>query len=442
MLPAAQRNEMKEMRSVTSTVVLVGLTAGLASVYGCTVSADDPGNPFTMPMAGSGGGGTVFPGAGTTGSNAGSATAGGSAMAGSATGGSAPTAGSGTGGATTGGQSTAGASGTGTGGGSVGGGAITKVWKSDGCGKAFAGQSGAKVTIQTMGTKPDMCPNADPTKCCADKLGGMDTCGPYTVTREYYVYMPANYDMNKAYPLILEGPGCGGSGIPSNIYPLPDIANQSIRIGLTPPPNSIGHGTNENQGCFDDKEGDDSVDWVYYENFYDKLNAEVCFDRNRVFSAGNSSGSWFSNELGCKYAGDATRPVRGVLPNTGGLPNEPQFVPTCTTKPMAGMWVHEINDSTNGFAGNKVAIDRAIKVNGCTGAMSYDAKVTANEIQDFPIGGNNPAATCKLLKGCPEIHPLVVCALPGNQHGGHDSVVNPGFATFVKQFSAGNFLTQ
>ena len=35
-----------------------------------------------------------------------------------------------------------------------------------------------------------------------------------------------------------------------------------VRVGLTPAPNSIGHGTNENQGCFDDKEGDDSVDWV------------------------------------------------------------------------------------------------------------------------------------------------------------------------------------
>jgi poly(3-hydroxybutyrate) depolymerase len=344
------------------------------------------------------------------------------------------------GGATTGGGSTAGSAGMGSGGGS-GGGDITKVWKSDGCGKAFAGQSGAKVTIATAGMK-----DAN----CADKLGGQPKCGLWgqagsawqtePVPRDYYVNLPANYDMNKAYPLVIEGPGCGGNG--TNIYPLPDIANQVIRIGITPPPNYVGHGTNENQGCFDDKEGDDSVDWVFYENFYDKLNQDVCFDRNRVFSAGNSSGSWFSNELGCKYAGDPKRPVRGVLPNTGGLPNEAQFEPTCTTKPMAGMWVHEVGDTTNPFTGNKFAIDRAIKVNGCTGAQSYDAKVAANEFQNFPIGGNNPDNTCQLLKGCPETTPLVVCPLPGNQHGGHDSVVNPGFATFIKQFSAGNFLTQ
>lgn|GEM_PF-1638916 len=427
--------------SVTSTVVLVGLTAGLAAIYGgCTVSDDGGGGMPTFPSSGTGGT-SVSPGAGTSagGTANGAGTSG--MTAGTATGGAMATAGSTSGGETTGGTAPmAGASGTGTGGG-TGGGAITKVWKSDGCGKAFAGTSGAKVTIATAGMK-----DAN----CADKLAGQPKCGLWgqagsawqtmPVPRDYYLTMPANYDMNKAYPLVIQGPGCGGNG--TNVYALPDIANQVIGVGITPPPNYIGHGTNENQGCFDDKEGDDSVDWVFYENFYDKLNAEVCFDRNRVFSAGNSSGSWFSNELGCKYAGDPKRPVRGIMPNTGGLPNEPQFSPTCTKSPMAGMWVHEINDGTNPFTGNKFAIDRALKVNGCTGASSYDAKVAANEFSNFPIGGNNPDNTCQLLKGCPEIHPLVVCPLPGNQHGGHDSVVKPGFATFVKLFTAGNFLTQ
>jgi len=437
MLPAAQRNEMKEMRSsVTSTVVLVGLTAGLASIYGgCTVSADDPANPFTNPTAGSSGSGTVLPGAGN-GSGGSTGTAGSGVTAGSTSGGAA-TAGSTTGGASTAGSGpTAGASGTGTGGAAPGG-DLTKVVKSAGCGKATTVQSGAKVTLATMGTK-----DAN----CADKLGGQARCGLWgqagsawmttPLPRDYYVNLPANYDMNKAYPLVFEGPGCGGKG--TDIYPLTDVANQVIRVGVSPPPNSIGHGTNENQGCFDDKEGDDSVDWVFYENMYDKLSQDVCFDRNRVFSAGNSSGSWFSNELGCKYAGDATRPVRGVLPNTGGLPTDPAWVPKCTTAPMAGMWVHEINDMTNGFAGNKVAIARAMKVNGCTGATGYDDAT----LENFPIGGGNPDDTCKLIKNCPALHPLVVCALPGKEHGSHDNVVNPGFSTFIKQFSAGAFITQ
>lgn len=433
--------------SITSKTVLVGLLAGLGGgVYGCS-SGDNtptptfPGNTAGTTTTGTGGsaGSGVIPTAGTVSTGGTVTTTGGSeGTAGSAVGGSVTTAGTSTGGSagasgagTSGSAGASGSAGTGTGGGTAVGGEITKVVKSMGCGKPFAGTSGAKVTIQTMGTK-----DAN----CADKLNGVPKCGAWSTPRDYYINMPANYDMNRAYPLIIEGPGCGGNG--TNIYPLPNIANDSIRIGITPGPNSLGHGTNENQGCFDDKEGDDSIDWVFYEDFYDALNQTVCFDRNRLFSAGNSSGSWFSNELGCKFTGDAMRPVRGVLPNTGGLPTEPQFVPTCTNKPMAGMWVHEINDGTNPFAGNKVAIDRALKVNGCTGATSYDAKVAANEIQDFPIGGGKPDNTCKLLKGCPEIYPLVVCALPGNQHGGHDDVVNPGYPVFLKQFNQGNFITQ
>jgi poly(3-hydroxybutyrate) depolymerase len=294
---------------------------------------------------------------------------------------------------------------------------ITDVVKTAGCGKAFSGQSGAKVTIQTSGVK-----DAD----CADKLNGVPKCGPWSTPRDYYVYLPQNYDPTHAYTLIFQGPGCGGNG--TNVYSLDNnVNNTAIRVGLTPGPNSLGHATNENQGCFDDREGDDSIDFVFYELLFDKLSTEICFDKNRVFASGNSTGGYLANELGCKYAGDPLRPIRGVLVNTGGLPTEPQWTPTCTNAPMAGMWVHEIGDTTQPFNGNKVAIDRAMKVNGCTIGTSYDTA----QFDNYPIGGGNLDSTCKKLKGCPALYPLVVCALPGNQHGSHDSIVNPSFATFV-----------
>ena len=432
--------------SVTSNVVLVVLVGGIASVWGCTVS-DDGGN--------GGGGGDIFGTAGTTTTMAGTSstmnmsgsptTGGGTGTAG--TGGSSSTAGTGGAPATagTGGvPATAGTGGVsgGSGGGSTNG-PITKVWKSDGCGKAFGGSPGQKATIMTMGVKA-----AD---CAAKTQGGEPRCGPWgtadstwqktPLPRDYWVYLPANYDNTKAYPLLFEGPGCGGNG--GGVYGLAGIKDQVIRIGISPANPSIGHGTNAGQGCFDDKEGDDSVDWVFYETLYDQvLNTQLCFDRNRVFSAGDSSGSWFSNEVACKYAGDAKRPVRGALPNTGGLPNQPQFEPTCTKSPMAGMWVHEVNDPENPFSGNKFAIARAMTVNGCTGSSDYDDAVAKGMVADFPIGGGNDPGTCKLIKGCPEIYPLVVCALPGNNHASHPTVVEPGFPTFLKLFNQGNFLTQ
>ena len=160
-----------------------------------------------------------------------------------------------------------------------------------------------------------------------------------------------------------------------------------------------------------------------------------------MFAVGNSSGAWFANEVGCKYAGDPTHPIRGIMPNTGGLPNQTAYKPTCTSKPMAGMWSHEIGDTTNPFSGNIYAIDRAMAVNGCTMGNSYATAA----FDPFPIptaAGGMDNASCKKMRGCPEIYPLVVCPLPGTGHGSHDNVANYGFPVFLKLFSTGNLITQ
>jgi poly(3-hydroxybutyrate) depolymerase len=283
-------------------------------------------------------------------------------------------------------------------------------------------------TIVTMGVK-------DPN--CAAKLGGQPKCGAWSTPRDYYVYLPVGYDESQPYPLVFEGPGCGGNG--TQIYPLTDpypagssnAGDTVIRIGLTPAPNSLGHGTNENQGCFDDKEGDDSLDWVFYETLYDKLNEELCFDRHRVFGSGNSSGSWMANELGCKYAGDPVRPIRGVVTNTGGLPDQTAYRPTCTNAGMAGMWVYEAGES--GQAGpyaERRAIARAMPLNGCTATTLDIAKFEA-----FPVNYAPSDALCQRMLDCDPLYPIVTCMLPGNGHGSHDAVVNPGFSTFLKLFS-------
>lgn len=305
---------------------------------------------------------------------------------------------------------------------------ITSAVKTPGCAKTPPAMGGAR-TVNTMGTKaPD----------CADSK-----CGPWNYVRQYVVTLPAGYVSSKAYPLVFEGPGCGGSA--TNVYPLndgtaPNVGNSVIRVGVTPPPNDIGHSTNPNQGCFDDREGDDSVEFAAYEAIYDKVADEFCFDKNRVFIGGNTSGGTWANEIGCKYAGNASRPIRGVFANGAALPTEPKYRPTCSTKPMAGLWSHAVGDTIVPFAGAKEAISRAMQVNGCTIGTSYDDAVAMNALEDFPIGTTNPPNTCRKIKGCPGLYPLVVCALPGTAHSSNDTVVNPGVSTFIKLFSAGPFI--
>lgn len=308
---------------------------------------------------------------------------------------------------------------------------ITEVVPSNGCGVAALQTPGMAVrgTLQTMGTKdPD----------CADSK-----CGPWSYEREYFVTLPLGYDALRPYTLVFQGPGCGGTG--ENVYPLRDGVLDSngnadgsiIRVGLTPPPNDIGHANNPGQSCFDESEGDDSVEWAFYEDLYDRLEGQLCFDKNRVFVAGNGSGGGrFADELACKYAGDASRPIRGVISNSGDWSMNPQYLPTCTTKPTAGMWVHEFGDQIREWGLTKLAIARAMKVDGCTIGAGYDEAT----LEDFPIG-NKPSKTCEKIMGCPAVTPLVVCLLNGNGHGSHDDVVNPGAVAFLKLFMSPPLLT-
>jgi poly(3-hydroxybutyrate) depolymerase len=420
--------------SVASSVLVVGLVAGVALVgcggggggnnfgggAGTTGTAGATGTAGSTGVAGSTGTAGTVGGAGSTGSAGATGTAGSIGNAGT-------TGNAGSTGGAAGATGTAGVGAAGAGGGAAGaaaGGDITKVAPSAGC-NMDPGPTGMQ-TIMTSGTK-----DAD----CADKLNNVKKCGAWSVQRTYYINLPGGYDKTKPYPLLFEGPGCGGGG--NNLYNNPALAAMVIRIGMSPPPNSVGHGTNENQGCFDDKEGDDSVDWPFYTAVWDKLATTLCFDKNRVFAGGNSSGAWFSNEVGCKFAGDPVHPIRGIMPNTGGLPDQPMFKPTCTTNGMAGMWVHGTGDQTNPFTGNIYAMNRAIGVNGCPAGMTYANSIAAAD--PFPLGGDT--TSCKRFKGCSPLFPMVVCPLNLNDHGGHESVVNPGWVAFLKLFQAAPLFT-
>ncbi len=428
------------MRVWENNLVLLTWLVALLGGCGNTVRNGEDGGEGNHPAragatgasGSSGGHGGVAQGGSSSGQPDGGVTIGGS-HEGGGTGGAATAAGGVFAGTTAGVGGSGGAPGTATAGASGSGGSspgdLRAVWPSNGCGKPFTGETGGVPhTIVTVGAK-------DPN--CAAKLGGQPKCGAWSTPREYYVYLPAGYNESQPYPLVLQGPGCGGNG--TNIYPITaqyppgtnNAGNTVIRIGLTPGPNSLGHGTNENQGCFDDKEGDDSIDWPFYEALYDELNEELCFDRHRVFGSGNSSGSWFANELACKYAGDPVRPIRGVMTQTGGLPPEPQYRPTCTSSGMAGFWIYETGDGSQaGLYAERSAIERAMSLNGCNAAGIATAQFESFAIDDTPSD-----TRCRRMLDCDPLYPIVTCPLPGNGHGSYDAVANPGFTTFLKLFS-------
>jgi len=408
-------------------VALAGCGGGSSPLPTAGAAGSTSAGAAGIGSSGAGGGAGSSAAAGSSG-GAGPAGAGGAATDGGATGGEAGAIVSVDGSAGAGGAGVDGAAG---GGGTGGGGAVvvdlTKVVPAGaGCGKdppaALVPGTLVQQSIMTMGDKGTMCADAK--------------CGAWTDTREYYVRLPTGYDKNKPYPILFEGPGCGGHG--NNLYQIPILDSTVIRVGLTPSAYwQKYHSTNPGQGCFDDKEGDDSVDWVFYEDLYDQLASTTCFDRNRVFFGGNSSGAWLANEAGCKYAGAAKYAVRGVMPNTGGLPTDPKYVPTCTDKSMAGLWVRNDNQFGDQIDTSLVAINRALKVDGC---MPDGVSFATATFESFAIGMAD-TTSCKRVTGCPAVAPLVVCSLPGNSHTSNDATVDVAWPAFLDLFSKAPLLT-
>lgn len=197
--------------------------------------------------------------------------------------------------------------------------------------------------------------------------------------RTYWLRLPHAYDPDRAYPLVLIGPGCGESGMSS--IPLNHASgDDAILVGMNGVDNCFNH------------DAADTPDLPYFDTTLAAVEAATCVDTSRVFVMGYSSGAWLSNLVGCAR-GDVVRAQATVA---GGLPPLP---PTCTG-PIPAMIVADTVDpsATNVPA----ALARVLAANGCgTDTVPYD------------IGVPSP---CVQYQGCAPGSPVVFCETTGLGH--------------------------
>lgn len=136
-------------------------------------------------------------------------------------------------------------------------------------------------------------------------------------SRAYILALPSNYDPSMAYRLIFAWHGLGGSAqqVASNWYGLKSqSANSAIFVA--------------GQGLMTSTSVGDGAGWpntngqdvAFVKALYAKLQGQLCFDQNRVFSVGMSYGGIMSDTLGCQM-GDVFRaiaPMSGSGPGFGG----------------------------------------------------------------------------------------------------------------------------
>ncbi len=350
--------------------------AGVNGAAGATAAAGTTGSAGVTGTAGTTGSAGATGAAGATGSAGATATAGTTGGAGAI-----GTAGAtGTAGAAGGSTGTAGTTGTG---GTAGG-----VVRSLGCGKPAAQALAMFVNYkETITASALVTAKWQP--------------------RDYWVWLPTNYDPSHAYPTVFVGPGCGGKG--NSTIPIQTATgNDAIIIGLDY--NSAATG----RDCFmTEAFPDPEVNYV--EETAANVEAAFCVDKSRLFIEGFSSGSWISYLLGCVDGG----PAGGLFKATGNASGELQGVPANACKgPVPWMAVHNNPDGNNNYPG---ARDHMIKINGCT-MPPVTTPYDAGPMVKAPAGGT---ISCVQYMGCTQ--PTVFCTTTGY---GHNDGSNTGASTY------------
>jgi poly(3-hydroxybutyrate) depolymerase len=177
--------------------------------------------------------------------------------------------------------------------------------------------------------------------------------------RQFFVRLPANYDKNHPYRLILTLHALGGSGQQVAIggsgtyYGLPPLINDTlgaIYVAPTGTSGGIGVGWWNNGGS----------DVTLMKEIIKLVEDDLCIDQNLRFSTGFSHGAAMSFILACALG----KELRAVAVLSGS----PAISGQCPggTEPVAWYSEHGTRDQVLPIAGGRQMRDRFLKNNGCT----------------------------------------------------------------------------
>ncbi|HEY2903088.1 MAG TPA: hypothetical protein VGL59_21075 [Polyangia bacterium] len=268
------------------------------------------------------------------------------------------------------------------------------------------GQSGGDVPLPATGS-------AGCGKMPATALGAWSNFDQPIIAggqmRTYGIRLPTSYDPQKPYRLIFSHHACQSHG--TNLVNI-DQATGFDAIIIAPNQSLVP------RDCFDDQ-ARQSSDLPLFDALVTWAEDNLCIDKSRIFALGFSSGSWMANILGCERA-DVIRAKANV---SGGLTK--QIMPDVDCKgPVAGIFLHDSDDHTNGIAEGIYARGVLLKENGCgTTTKPY-----------APAGIKLAPATCTAYDDCKAGYPVVWCQTAGRDHMPQNDISPNIFWNFVSQF--------
>jgi len=233
---------------------------------------------------------------------------------------------------------------------------------------------------------------------CGKSLGSLKT-GTYSITsaglnREYIIDIPANYNPNKPYRLIF-GMHCMCGSMWSvqseNFYELKRCADSANEPCIFVAP-SVYNGGNYNQSTWGCPVWDQAAkDHTFFDDMVTLFKGELCVDTNRVFSAGFSYGSMFTNALAQNHQNVLRAVVCYETSFGGGI-----YVPKNTGLPIAWMGVVGMSDTRCPPSDGRTCRDTILKYNKCIKPATVPETFIGSKthlIYDY-IGGIRPVKWC------------------------------------------------
>jgi hypothetical protein len=293
-------------------------------------------------------------------------------------------------GGTTGSAGTSGAAGTSGGAGTAG--AAGRGGSAAGTGGGAAGTGGSAAGSDGNmdgGTMP-----VAPSAGCGKPAGltsGRASIDVNGKTREYILYVPANYDQNHAYKLIFGWHPWGGSAMQTQ---------QMGYFGLQTPSNG--------QAILVAPEGQDFQDgglgWgnangediAFAHAMMDLFGTQLCVDQNRIFSTGFSFGAMFTFTLSCTADSQqrAVAPMAGNTQTSGGCAS--------STRSVGMMSFVGTNDSL--LTVHRQAVQVFVQRDGCS-----TQRTTLSPSWCDGLASQYLPCTCWQYTGCKSGYPVIEC---------------------------------
>ena len=226
-----------------------------------------------------------------------------------------------------------------------------------------------------------------------------------TMTRIFVVRVPATYDGRKPLPLVMAfHPGGMSAQYMQGRVPVHRAWPEAIAVFGEGFPN-IGAGRGGLQPVWQNTPGAiDDRDLAYFDQMYDWLKANHCFDAKKVFVMGYSNGAGFASVLSCQRASV----IAGVAIASGRLACQP-------AEPKPTILGHGLTDATIAYS------------NGVEAAAAWSAK---NGCKSPPKTG---APGCFIADSC-SAAPVTMCTFEGG-HEYHEPFTR-AFIDFFKQIGS------